>query len=198
VKLRELAVPLQAFMAMTFCIGLVWMIYAVAFFDATPPSALEVRALVTQDVQINDLRTAAAMTVDALFGFGPTQILLPTYTFTPTLTPTSTLVSFSTVATTPTATSVVIFGGTPTEKNDSQPNVPTRTLTPRPPTVTASNIPPTITSVPVTQTPMPPTATTQPPPTATDAPPPTATDVPPTDPPTTDPPTAAPTSGAVP
>src|SRR6185369_10177198 len=102
VKLRELAVPLQAFMAMTFCVGLVWMIYAVAFFDATPPSALEVRALVTQDVQINDLRTAAAMTVDALFGFGPTPILLPTYTFTPTLTPTSTLVSFSTVATTPT------------------------------------------------------------------------------------------------
>ncbi len=189
-RLREFAVPLQAFLAVTICFSLIWMVYAMAFFDPTPPTAAEIKSLATNDPEISGLKTAAALTVNALFAFGPTQILLPTSTptFTLTFTPTITATGTSISTRTATATYTLIpFTATPTGGDSPFNPVPTKTPIP---TLTSTSIPTvkvTLTSIPpFTLTPVP-TIATEPPPTATNEPPPTNTPAPPpTDPPPTD------------
>lgn len=183
-RMRELAVPLQALLAMLTCLGLMWMVYTMAFFDPNPPTAAEVHALEEQDPQMLVYKTAAAMTVDALL-FGPTQILLPVTG--PSLTPMPTTLlqssSLSTLVVLPTLTPTSTrrpVGPTPTTRSGDDPilNVPT-----------ATSIPPTLTAMP-TATPQP--SATAVPPTSTSEP--TATSEPPTtEPPPTDQPTDQPT-----
>lgn len=182
-RVRELAVPLQALLAVLTCISLMWMVYTMAFFDPNPPTAAEVHSLETQDPEMLVYKTAAAMTVDALL-FGPTQILLPvtgpSLTATPmgTITRTllSTLVSMPTSTGTATRRPVL----TPTDRDSADPILPNATLTPRP-TFTATDVPTiapteTATEAPTTE----PSATAEP----------TATVLPTTEPPPTDVPTA--------
>lgn len=202
-RMRELAVPAQALLAVLTCLGLMWMVYTMAFFDPNPPTAAEVHSLETQDPEMLVFRTAAAMTVDALL-FGPTQILLPvtgpsltpmptsmlqasslsTLVSLPTLTPTSTRPAWRT----PTAHAGGSVGAILPSATPRTPTLtvvptdpPTSTMqpsaTPEPPTSepsTETAVPPTVTQV--TQeppTPEPSTPTAEPPPIETTEPPPT-------------------------
>jgi hypothetical protein len=196
-RMRELAVPVQALMAVLTCISLMWMVYTMAFFDPNPPTAAEVHSLETQDPEMQVFKTAAAMTVDALL-FGPTQILLPvtgpSLTATPMGTITRTLLS--TLVSLPTSTGTATFRPvlTPTDRENEDPNLPPATSTPRP-TFTATDVPTTIMPPPTaTATEQPPTAVpsataepTEPPATESPTEPPTEE---PTVPPPTDDPTA--------
>jgi len=137
-RVREFAIPLQAFLAMTICFGLVWMVYAMAFFDPTPPTAAEIKFPATDDPKINDIKTAAVLTVNALFLI-PTQIMLPTATPTFTLTQTPTITASSTATPTQTATATLAFivVRSPTRDESFDPPViiipsPTLTFTPEP------------------------------------------------------------------
>lgn len=202
-RMRELAVPLQALLAMLTCLGLMWMVYTMAFFDPNPPTAAEVHALEEQDPQMLVYKTAAAMTVDALL-FGPTQILLPVTG--PSLTPMPTTLlqssSLSTLVVLPTLTPTSTrrpAGPTPTTRSSGDdPIVIAPTSTPIPPTRTAV---PSATSVPPT---VEPSATNTAPPEPTEIEP-TSTEEPqptnspdPTEPPTQEPePTEPPATNAV-
>lgn len=137
-RAREFVIPLQAFLGVTICVGMVWMIYAMAFFDPTPPTAAEIRFPATDDPRINEAKTAAVSTVNALF-LMPTQILLATSTptFTPTHTATITASPTPTATNTPTRTPRFIIVLSPTRAESSDPPVvnppaPTSTFTPQP------------------------------------------------------------------
>jgi hypothetical protein len=198
--MRELAVPLQALLAMLTCLGLMWMVYTMAFFDPNPPTAAEVHALEEQDPQMLVYKTAAAMTVDALL-FGPTQILLPVTG--PSLTPMPTTLlqssSLSTLVVLPTLTPTSTrrpAGPTPTTRSGGDdPILGLPTATPIPPTRTAV---PTATAQP-SATAVPPTAepseTSSPDPTEEPTAQPTATEAPTEDP--TEEPTEEPTEPPV-
>ena len=199
-RVREWMVPLQAFLAIVICGSLMWMVYAMAFFDPTPPTAAEIRSFATEDLQLDRLQTAAALTVDAFFAVGPTQILLPT--FTPSVTPVYTLTiayvpgtvtGVGSVTATWTSTLALTFTSTPR----NNPQIPsatstvTMTFTPRP---TATSLPtstPTATNLPTATSTDLPTPTDFPTPTDVPTDLPTPTDVPTEKPPTpTDEPTA--------
>jgi hypothetical protein len=180
-RMRELAVPLQALLAVLTCIGLMWMVYTMAFFDPNPPTAAEVHSLETQVPEMQVFKTAAAMTVDALL-FGPTQILLPVTGPSLTATPIGTLTRtlLSTLVSLPTSTGTATFRPvlTPTDRENDDPNLPPATSTPRP-TFTSTDAP-----------------TVAPPPTATATEPPTdepSATAEPTEPPATESPTEPPT-----
>lgn len=196
-RVREFAAPLQALLFIVICLSLVWMLYAMAFYDPTPPTMDEVNSDVTQDPQINDMRTAAAQTVNALFGFGPTQIFLVTSTpsLSPTVTPTM-LVVANTITPRPatfTSTAVIEPTWTDDRTREDPPTSPPTPIPPtfRPPTATFTLRPPKTATNPPPTTPKPPT--TEPPPKTTE-PPPTdpPTDESPTEPPVTEEPTGDP------
>jgi hypothetical protein len=180
-RMRELAVPLQALLAVLTCIGLMWMVYTMAFFDPNPPTAAEVHSLETQEPEMQVFKTAAAMTVDALL-FGPTQILLPVTgpSLTPTPIGTLTRTLLSTLVSLPTSTGTATLRPvlSPTDRENDDPNLPPASSTPRP-TFTATDAP-----------------TIAPPPTATATEPPTdepSATAEPTEPPATESPTEPPT-----
>jgi hypothetical protein len=180
-RIRELAVPLQALLAMLICASLGWMVYTMAFFDPDPPSAAEVYLLETQDAEMPVLKTAAALTVEALF-FGPTQILMPVTgpSVTPTPAFTSTVRAVFTLVSVPTASATVtrVFVQVPTARRDDRSDPAAATATPQPPTLEPTATveitePPT--EPPLTDTPAEPTATEPP---AVDTPDPTSTEPP--------------------
>jgi hypothetical protein len=58
---REYVIPLQALLALTLCFGMAWLIYAMAFFNPSPPTSLDIQLRRTEDGSVANLSTIAAL-----------------------------------------------------------------------------------------------------------------------------------------
>jgi hypothetical protein len=183
VRLREYSGPLAILTAGVLGFSLLCSVSAMAMSDLENYIPATMVPLDLLDLAVSNLRTAAALTEQAVTQFVPTETLVPTRT--PTLTPApSDTATLRPTFTHPPPTRTRREGPTATPRAPLPTNTPQPTNTPVP-TITPSRTPtpvPTSTPIPTdtpTDTPVPPTDTPVPP---TETPvPPTETEPPPTD-----------------